>query len=311
MKKLMLAAILAVLVIAVFVAPVMAVKPDTVGKPVKEDKITGKPVDVIDADSDEVTAPSKGKPERAEKINQGKLIATTNKVRQEQFKLTHEQLKEMGYKGSMSDFATGFNEATNEMKWQIRERMQTEDAFTGEVVRNMMTRELAEIRESLIGTITVDDETLADDVTEAVEEAAGEEIPEEVIVAIEGEVEYMDEEFKAELLLTATVGTEEEQAALAEQLEDFVEGGDVVVDVDVDVIRAELDEEAPLQEAEAPVEEAAAEEPAVEEPVVEAAAVVEPAVEAPDAEAPAVEEPIAEEPVAEEPAAEEEPIALG
>ncbi|MFC2174954.1 hypothetical protein ACFLQ2_03770 [archaeon] len=217
------------------------------GKPETNDTtVRGKP------ETNDTTV--KGKPEtnKTLRLNQGRLISTVTKVRQEQFRLTKENLKVIGYKGSMSDFATSYNVAMNRLKTRIRERMQDESNFTRAVVRNLMERELAQIRERLMVNRTVTDEevvggigVLASNETINPEETDAP-TPEEVQEAVEEELEYMDEDFKEKLVLVAEVGTPEEQEELAEQLEDFTEAQDEEVEpieFDAEEVREGLEEE--------------------------------------------------------------------
>jgi hypothetical protein len=270
--------VLAILVFACAAPAALAAKPDnggsadkSTGKPDTTVKDNGKPDDLVvlgdkangKPQTDEGAAV---KPSKEDKVNQGKLISTTEKVRQEQFKLTHDQLKAMGYHGSMSDFATSFNKAVNGLKAEIRVSLQNESNFTTTVVRNLMERELATIREGLMANITVSDKDVSANVTELVSNETiapeAEATPEEVAAAVEAEVPFMSEEFKEELVLTAEYGTPEEQQALAEQLDEFATAPEQPVEapvVDVAEVRETLEQtENPVAPIEEPVTEAVA-----------------------------------------------------
>jgi len=272
MNKILLMLVLGMFVVSL-AGPGMAAKPETIGEDADavdaadaiddlNDVLRGKPEKADNGKPEDTGKPEtngkpedKGKPDANDtngKINQGKLISTVTKVRQEQFRLTKEQLKEMGYHGSVSDFATSYNVAMNSLKTRVRERMQEESNFTKAVVRNLMERELAQIRERLMVNMTVTDEEVVDGIGELAgnetinpeEEVAP--TPEEIQDAIEEEIPFMDEDFKEKLVLVAEVGTPEEQEELAEQLEDFTEAQDeevVPVEINVEDIREDLEEE--------------------------------------------------------------------
>ena len=121
----------------------------------------------------------------------------------------------MGYHGSMSDLATSFNRAVNDLKFEIRYALQNEDSkFTPLVVKEMAERQLAEIRDNLIAQLTVTKEEVLDELAESTND-----LP--VIEALESEfgsgLESLDEEFATELFAISELGTESEQEVM-EQL---------------------------------------------------------------------------------------------
>ena len=132
------------------IIPAIAAKPEHAGQ-----KICDEGVCVIEKNVVMAKGP--------EKINQGQLISTAARVRAEQFKITKKLLTEKGYHGKMSMFATSFNQEMNQYKWEIRERVGNASEFNTTVVRNHMEQKLAEIRESIMPNLTVNDTELPEE----------------------------------------------------------------------------------------------------------------------------------------------------
>ena len=175
----------------------------------------------------------------AHATNTGRLIATATRVRREQFRLTMEQLHEMGYHGSVSDFATGFNAEMSQLKQSIRARMENESNFTTAVVHNLMERRLSRIRERLMANITVNDSKLPDELGNSTN-ATGK-LRQRISKAIKRELPFMSPRFKKRLLLTFRYGTPEEKRELARHMAKFAtEKSPAPVVIDAEKIRQRL-----------------------------------------------------------------------
>ncbi len=153
-------------------------------------------------------------------VTVGELVSAVQESRKEQWKITKEELKEMGYHGSVSGFVTAFNEEINAQKDDIREKILAGDEeLTKAVVQESAERELARIRDEHVAGLYMTDTAFVVSLAGLI----GGRDDANLRNAIQEEFELMDSDFKKEIYLIVTTGTEEEKQALAEQLRELIE----------------------------------------------------------------------------------------
>ncbi len=186
-----------------------------------------------------------------DRINQGRLIKEVQQVRKEQFKLTKEILRSVGYKGEMDEFATAYNEALKELKIEIRAKIESGNTtdLNMRVVRNLAEERLINEREEAFAKLNI----TVDNVTAEFAKHVNDRQKLEVLRA---DIRGTSPKFRLRVYAVMKNGTPEEQAALKAQLEAYAESinGTVkkvkVKEVDVSRIRAKLNKKERVLEAE-------------------------------------------------------------
>ncbi len=186
------------------------------------------------------------------KINQGRLIKEVQQVRKEQFKLTKEILRSVNYTGPMDEFATAYNQALNELKVDIRAKIESGNTtdLNMRVVRNLAEERLIKAREDTFAKLNI----TVDDVTAEFAKHVNDRQKLEVLRA---DIRGTSPRFRLHVYAVMKNGTPEEQAALKAQLEAYATSinGTVkkvqVKEVDVSRIRAKLNKNERVLSAEA------------------------------------------------------------
>ncbi len=147
--------------------------------------------------------------------NGGQLISALNRVRRVHFQKLQRELKEVGYHGEMSEFATAFNREINALKAEVREKLNASDPeenLTKSVMIQTANRELARIRAEKMIQLNISPEELNEHMRNISE-------IEDLNFSIE--MQHMSENFKNRIVEIAKNGTPEEKKAIREQIQDY------------------------------------------------------------------------------------------
>ena len=187
-----------------------------------------------------------------EKTNQGRLIKELQQVRKEQFKITKEILRSVDYKGSMDEFATSYNQELNELKAEIRAKIDSGNTseLNMRIVRNLAEERLIKARTETFAKLNI----TVDNVTAELVNHVNDKQKLEVLRA---EIRGTSPKFRLRAYAVMKDGTPEEKAALKAQLEAYAVSinGTVkkiqVKEVDVSRIMAKLNKNERVLTAEA------------------------------------------------------------
>ncbi|MFH0860633.1 MAG: hypothetical protein V1921_05485 [Candidatus Altiarchaeota archaeon] len=145
----------------------------------------------------------------------GQIISSMNQARREQFRLMKEEMRQIGYHGPVDDFAVAFNRQLNQLRLQVRERINSsEDSnLTASVMREVARRELARIREEKLAGLNVSD----NDTLEALQNISDSE------ENFTDEIHSMNHRFRFMVNEVAWNGTVEEKQQLRERIRNYAQ----------------------------------------------------------------------------------------
>ena len=151
-----------------------------------------------------------------ERINQGRLFKEVQQVRKDQFKITKELLRSINYTGPMDEFATAYNQELNELKVEIRAKIESGNTtdLNMRVVRNLAEERLIKTRTETFAklNITVDNVTA---------EFAKHVNDKQKLDVLRADIRGTSPKFRLYVYAVMKDGTPEEQAALKAQLEAY------------------------------------------------------------------------------------------
>jgi len=173
------------------------------------------------------------KEDETEEVNRtagfGGLISEAEEVRKGQFKITKEELKELGYHGRVDQFAVSFSKYVNQLKAAIRGKINmtitiangnltintssSNINWTSSLVEEVAERELARIREEKISSLNISDENLTDEIRGILNYTSVANLS-----ILRAEFREMRKDFKNMIFEIARNGTKEEKKELVGQL---------------------------------------------------------------------------------------------
>src|SRR3989344_3820916 len=151
-----------------------------------------------------------------ERINQGRLFKEVQQIRKEQFKITKALLRSINYTGPMDEFATAYNQELNELKVEIRAKIESGNTtdLNMRVVRNLAEERLIKARTDTFAKLNI----TVDNVTAEFAKHLNDKQKLEVLRA---DIRGTSPKFRLHVYAVMKNGTPEEQAALKAQLEAY------------------------------------------------------------------------------------------